>query len=237
MAHGIRQLLMDLLTGLLAFWKLDDSLDSSGNGLTLTAVGSPEFVSGKIGDCAGFGVGEGLTVSPFNIGATFTVSVWAKFSTLENDELVWVQYIGAGVYVNTDGAAAFGDLASWTASSPSGAALPNVWQHYCLVSESGRGTLYVDGGEVASESISLINLTNAGDRPFGLGGDGESSGSAVNKQIDACGVWGRALSVEEVALLFNGGAGVEYPFGTETDILLSGFPGSTTIIGAGLLAV
>ena len=198
-----------LTTGLQAFYKLDDTSDSSGNGNVLTDNGV-SFATGKIGNCASSN-GTYLSRAPWNIGTTFSISFWANVASLSNYEFLTIQFGGMCVYTKSDGALEFGDGASWNATTPSETIQPNTWHHCVLVSDGGYGTLYVDGVNKASDNSHSLDLNDTGDRPFGLPSEGQSGGNNVAKQLDAVGIWNRALSEAEVAALYNSGAGIEFP--------------------------
>jgi hypothetical protein len=70
-----------LLNGLIAFYKLGDTSDSSGNGNTLTNEDGVAFVNGKIGSAAEFNGSNWLyTNTTQNFGNQFTVSCWLNVS-------------------------------------------------------------------------------------------------------------------------------------------------------------
>jgi hypothetical protein len=200
---------MALTDNLIAFYKLSDISDSSGNNRTLINNGNVTFASGKIGNAAVFDGTNSLSVAPFNIGTSFTFGCWVNSPQLNNYDIILMQFAGAGFYTLADGNIQFGDISSWNASSSSPVLTTNTWQHIVLVSNAGSGTLFVDGVVVASDSSNILDLNDTGDRPFGINGDPISGASSVARQIDAVGVWSRALSSAEVAELYNNGTGLE----------------------------
>jgi hypothetical protein len=200
---------MALTDNLQAFYKLSDTSDSSGNNRTLTNNGNVSFASGKIGNAAVFDGTNSLSLAPLNIGTSFTIGCWVNSTQLNDYDVILMQFAGAGFYTLSDGSIQFGDISSWNASSSSSVLTTNTWQHIVLVSNSGSGTLYVDGVVVASDSSNILDLNDTGDRPFGINGDPISGASPVARQIDAVGVWNRALSDAEVTELYNNGTGLE----------------------------
>lgn len=62
-------------------------------------------------------------------------------------------------------------------------------------------TMWVPAG-VAALSIGCRGLTNTGTGPSSL----------FNGAVDLVGLWSRALTANDVSLLYNGGAGLTYPF-------------------------
>lgn len=200
-----------LLEGLLAFYKLSDLTDSSGNGNTLTNTGGVTFGPGKIGDAAVFNGTNDLSVAPFNAGTTFSFGCWMNTPALNDYDIILQQFAGAGFYTMADGSMEFGDISTWNAASAAGVLTINTWHHIVLVSNAGSGTLYVDGVVVATDNINTLDLIDATDRPFGINGEPISGASPVGKLIDAVGIWNRALSNAEIALLYNNGNGIELP--------------------------
>ena len=80
---------IDLRDHLRAYWRLENTswLDSSGHGHTLTPVGAPGVIAGKIGNAAEILTGQylrGLTDQPpMRFGnQDFTVAIWAYLSSV-----------------------------------------------------------------------------------------------------------------------------------------------------------
>jgi len=200
---------MALTDNLQAFYKLSDLSDSSGNNRTLTNNNGVSFAAGKIGNAAVFNGTNCLSVAPFNIGTSFTMGCWVNSTQLNNYDVFLAQYVGAGFYTMSDGSVQFGDISTWNAASSPNVVTANTWHHIVLVSNAGSGTLYVDGVVVASDSSNTLDLNNNSDNPFGINGDPAGGVSSVARQIDAVGIWSRALNDAEVAELYNNGNGLE----------------------------
>jgi hypothetical protein len=201
---------VDLESGLQAFYKLSDTSDSSGNNKTLTNNDGVSFASGKIGNAAVFDGTNCLSVSPFDLGTSFSFGCWVNTPELNDYDILLQQFAGAGFYTMADGSIQFGDMASWNAASSSGVLSTNTWHHIVLVSNAGSGTLYVDGASVASDNSYTLDLSDNSDRPFGINGEPDFSRGPA-KQIDAVGIWDRALNSAEIAALYNSGNGLELP--------------------------
>lgn len=99
--------------------------------------------------------------------------------------------------------------------------------HFCAITNSS-GTLqaYVDGSaDGASAAQTPSNTyTNSGIESR-IGTDAGDSGANYTGVTDEVGLWTRALSSTEISELYNGGAGLQYPFTTASvkDIIGSGF--------------
>jgi hypothetical protein len=200
---------VDLESGLQAFYKLSDLSDSSGNNRTLTNNGNVTFASGKLGNAAVFDGTNSLEKAPFNIGQNFSVSFWANLNEVIDYGFFVVQYGGFVIYTRADGSIEVGDCMTWNFATASGVVETGVWKHYCLSVSNGVGTLYANNSVLGnSEGNPPLDLTDDGDRQFGISGDSVSSGY-INGSVDAVGVWNRALSDAEVAELYNNGTGLE----------------------------
>jgi hypothetical protein len=221
---------MALTNNLLAFYKLDNTTDSSGNGNTLTNNGDVTFSSGKIGNAAEFTADHDKYLTVGNdlgqITETgFSVSVWFKRYTDTNayliDSEVSSQY---GWFLGTNAGGSIWFLAgegSWSIVkqiNPDTSWVVDQWHHLAItLNSSGDISYYVDG-QVQSTSDSEVSWTPAGLR---FGSNSFDSGANLDGQIDAVGIWNRALTEAEVAELYNNGTGLELPAGPSESSSLS----------------
>jgi hypothetical protein len=89
-------------TGLIGYWPFDgNGTDQSGNSRNLTLVGSPPFVTGLFGQAVSLdGTGNMYAQRPvddsvFDFAARdFTVSVWVKFNTTANEQVLIEKFTG-----------------------------------------------------------------------------------------------------------------------------------------------
>ena len=203
---------VNLESGLQAFYKLSDASDSSGNGNTLTNNGSVSFASGKLGNAAVFNGTNSLEKAPFDLGQNFTVSFWANLNEVIDYGWLLLQYGGFCIYTRQDGSIEVGDAISWNFATASGVVETGVWKHYCLSVSNGVGTLYANNSVLGnSEGNAPLDLSDTGDRPFGIAGESVSNNGYINGSMDAVGIWNRALNSAEVAALYNSGNGLELP--------------------------
>lgn len=192
---------------LLAFWKLDNTSDSTENNKNLTNVNNATFVSGKIGNAALCSNGSYFT-SNAQINGAFSISCWFKTSQtgssnrfITGNESPGGNYLflmehGGRVYANWRGATQIG---------PNPVDInDNQWHHAVLTWNESILKLYVDGELVSSAnnsgSVTAVTI------PVGAGQAGQFNFGGV---IDAFGVWDTALSIEDVLVLYNDGEGVE----------------------------
>ena len=207
---------MALTDNLQAFYKLDNTNDSSGNNRTLTNNGNVSFASGKLGNAAVFdGSGNNLTAD-ISCGSSFTISAWFKVKSLNSPDpypcLYRIGDNGGNVMTqalfvasnpeNLNGWIYDSSVGDWSNNSES--IQPwNIgeWVHAVLVIESGVGGRLYWNNQVTS------SVSDANDRSFS--GFMLNSTQPSDTDIDAVGIWNRALSDAEVAELYNNGTGLE----------------------------
>jgi hypothetical protein len=205
---------MALTDNLQAFYKLSDFSDSSGNNRTLTNNGNVSFASGKIGNAAVFD-GSNWMEQSFDPSALsdFTMCAWVK-SNGDNSGVTYPQFVVTSS--NSFGLAYdFGQQAFYTRIANEGnqsiaysetCVLDNgEWN--LVVGKRINGSMYVsvNGSSFSAESYSDATGIDSGNLLLG-----SLQGSyGFNGQIDAVGIWNRALSDAEVAELYNNGNGLE----------------------------
>ena len=193
---------MALTDNLLAFYKLSDLTDSSGNNRTLTNNGNVSFASGKLGNAAVFD-GNGGFISNYdlaNLNSEYTQSIWIKSTEqgvahIFSGELPYIYAYSGSVVV---GAAGGND------NFVSGI-LDDQWHHLVVTVKNNELNYFVDG-QKSQNSYPLNFTTGQGNLSIGQYNNG---GYNFNGQIDAVGIWNRALSDSEVAALYNSGNGLE----------------------------
>jgi hypothetical protein len=211
-----------LLGSLLAYWKLGEGsgvarADSSGRGNTLTESAAMGNVAGIIGNAADFSGGKHLyhtSNADLIVGnKAFTVCGWfyktaAGFHGFvgksngttereieifdENDQKLAVKYGGSGVTIKT--------TETYTLSA---------WQFFMVKRSANTLSLQLNDGTVYTAACT--DTTSAQD--FALGIRGRSAAyQALTGRLDEVGLWDRALTVGEIAELYNSGSGKTHPF-------------------------
>lgn len=221
---------MSLLTGIAAYYKLDDASDASGNSHTLTNNNSVAFDAGLIGNGADFGSpnsSKSLSAAS-NLGvdqsaSAVSISLWvrmgAEISSGEQDFayladnnanvdlLIGYAYNGGARELlfqrSRNGLGTVSALASATLGT-------SAWRHIVLTYDLSTITGYLDGSSVATLSASGVGNSGMAVK-FALGNNG-ASGNYAGAKVDEVGVWSRVLTSAEVTQLYNGGAGLQYPF-------------------------
>ncbi len=214
-----------LNNGIVSYWKLDDlagpAIDSA-NGNDGTVVGATQGVAGKIGMAYLFnGTGDHVNFGDLSLNGlgAITISVWVYPHTFGqlggrvfDDRITTgvIAFIGSGnkwsFFVNT----ATGTFRQETTTNAT--VTYNEWHHLASIYTGTDIKIYVDADDkpTITNSAGSGNLVNAGDDL--LMGDNHASNRAYDGVIDEAGVWNRALTPTEITELYNGGAGLTYPF-------------------------
>jgi hypothetical protein len=192
--------------GALAFWKLADLTDSSGNGNNLINTNNVQFVAGKIGNCAEFDGSNRFTSELSQaLGQSFSLSMWL-YPTIVNgykNILTW-RTSGTGS-IGYDGAIYwYNDNGGFLVLSSNGIIQANNWYHICLICNNNAITIYVNGISVATGTDNNTRTATALTIGAYIGG-----GENIVGKLDATGIWTRALSEQEIQILYNNGNGLE----------------------------
>ncbi len=215
--------------GLVAYWDGDSVTgncyaDEMGLYTTVNASGTVTCQNdGKVGRAINFTGVNGVlnasragTVTP----TAFSFVAWVKPGAVGTTEEV---FLAGGAnsatswffYTDTYGGASYQRIRyrfhNGTESGPadSGVSLTNnTWAFWSVTYDGTTSKLYKDGVLVYNEtnaSAALRTVNNS----FFIGGafNGGTFTSQVNGAMDEVGVWWRALTADEITLLYNGGAG------------------------------
>lgn len=230
---------MALDTNLIAYWKLDESSgnasDATGNGFTASNSNSVGFSTGKINNGAVFnGVNQIFTYG--NIGITgshaFTISAWIKTTQTSNNR--GIVNIGTNSSTNKsfsmtqydNGSDHFLKANFWGGGTIAiGETNINTgnWV-FCTVTYDGTYIkLYVNGSLEDTSGSVIGNITGSTNNYIGLEDSSGSNGLYFNGMIDEVGIWNRVLTADEVTQLYNGGAGLSYPFSSPVNDKMMSF--------------
>jgi len=250
--------LTSLTSGLITYWPLDGNTtnwtsnttqDLSGQGNTGTLASMSTTTSptiGKVGQALKFN-GTNSYVSSTNSFANpqlFTLSVWFKTSSAGGHKILSLEDAQTGqgssssdraLYIGTDGKLYF---LIWNGSAQTivstGTVTDNKWHFASVTYNAGNSTLYMDGAVVGSKSATAQTYTG-----YWRLGSYLSPGvwpNAANGYfqgaLDDVRIYNRALSAQEVALLYAAGQAQIAPANTTTlaNGLIAYWPldGSTT---------
>ena len=222
---------MSLLTNLVAYYKLDDLTDSSGNGHVLTNTGGVTFGAGLIGNSSNSGINNTtkmLSVTTdfgLTYASPFSVSCWVNFNTVlagtNTSQFIWGMMFGTNPgtyhevyqYGSTPPALATGNGGLHLQPYPT--LTTGVWYHVVNTVDQVNGISYIyfngvnNGWNWGVFTGNYSTYTGA----FGLHGPGWTLAALSNTMIDEVGVWSRVLTPTEITQLYNAGAGLQYPFG------------------------
>jgi hypothetical protein len=208
--------------------KMDGDLnDASGKGNGGTAVGTPTFEAGKIGNAVHIPSGADYVSlgSPadlnFGTSTDFSISFWARVNAFNGDPSLignksWASGGNPGYVIFTDG----NRRVDWNlAGSPGvrkdGDQVPNVltndtWVHVVVTFDrDGQAVTYVNGVRGAGSSIAADqnNLDTPEGMATNIGQDGTGNYGSVftDLEVDDLGIWRRVLTVNEVAAIYSAG--------------------------------
>lgn len=207
-----------------AYWKMEDLTDATGNGNTLINGGATS-VSGVINN--GFsmdGINDYLAASTVPVsGLPFSISFWEYIDTsitsaphnvlgfCDASTNVVSFYLQTGktpsnrINVLIDNAGS-GVLFSYDVAS-------SGWYHIVVVFDSGASYLYVNGVQRATSSASLSWDSNVD--VFSIGALRDVSPFYVQGVFDEFAVFNVALTADNVTFLYNSGSPTsaqQYPF-------------------------
>lgn len=220
--------------GLTAYYKMEEATgirnDSSGNGHGMNPINSPTNTTGVLGNAVSLSVASTQYLnrpshSDFNFGNTdFTILAWVNlasktataehiFSKYTGTQRAWMLYYNGSALdkfsflVNATGAAADVARQASTFGSPS----ISTWYFVAGWHDSVNNTLniQVNNGAVDSSAHATGSFgSSTADVAIG----GTVGNGTFNGSLDGVGAWNRLLTTAERTFLYNGGAGVEYPF-------------------------
>lgn len=224
-----------LISGNIAYWKLDDTswLDSTGNGYTLTSVNNNVALSGGIINNAAVFNGNTAPLtwlrSNNKIIPNTDSSIQCWFYCRQNLNGQNVMFLVGDFFrtplsinlgQNTNNINAF-VTCDWTNASLNASVTSpfniNTWYHVVATHDAVTKTLrmYVNGSLVGTSNYTGVPGTNLQDGGFAIGStwDGFTAVNyTLNGFIDEVGVWNRVLNATEVTALYNNGNGLQFPF-------------------------
>ncbi len=226
---------LGLQTDLTAFWEFENTgwTDATGNGTTLTAVGSPTSVTGKVGNAASLGNSANALTAASNTnisagGGSFSAAVWVNSASVPgqttaifNKDLNTFGNREWGFGSTFSGTNRWSCLVSntstttFTAVAASGSGdFSTGWHHLVMTYDSGSKAvvLYLDGSATGTGATltGTLNSSASATLNFGRMGAGTPIGSNPIL-VDQAGFWkGRVLSAADVTALYNGGSGLSY---------------------------
>jgi hypothetical protein len=224
-AYDFRNIIgSSLKDGLLAFWKLDDITDSSGNGNNLTNNNGVTFEPGLVGDGArtAWGNNGSYLTTDVATNGNATLSMWFKYESLpvanpqgyqDRFPLIVQKYPYLGLYSNPNfpRKLILTDLATWGTNPSDFEFTVGEWCHIVITFENGHAKVYANNELILETPANRTNGINTGGRLLGWGGDNVDAATSygTDTQFDSIGIWNRVLTEAEIETLYNEGNGFE----------------------------
>jgi len=221
---------MELTDNLISYYKLDgNSNDSVGSNNGADTSVTYSTANGKIGQGAGFnGTSSQIQISGL-LGSlpTITISVWANITSkgLNGAEIINIgDYFAIRANDATYKTTMFYHTgSSWVNVTTNTNYIGTGFHLFTAVFDNINHTqsIYVDavlkGSGIDTNSINYTggaSNTTIGRHPV-------DTSYFMGGSVDEIGIWSRALSQAEITQLYNGGAGLSYPFLSGASFLYS----------------
>ena len=201
--------------GLRRYFRLEgNAVDSSGNGVNGTLVGSPAFSnefpatvgSGQSVDCDG--VDDYVQVLDSISPQSYTISLWVKPDTIRVQGIIARGTSGgpafaSGYQLKMSAAGKFQHTTASLTVTGTTTAVAGQWYHLCAVAGTGgKVRLFVNGVEEGSPP-SVTTLSSSGDRWF-IGSKALGVANYFDGRIDDVAIWHTAFDAATVLALRNG---------------------------------
>lgn len=218
---------MSLLTDLTGYWPLNEAsgnaIDAHGSNDLTESGGTIATDTGHVGatardfeagDTEGFTLADNADLSTGDI--SFTVSAWVKAETLSGFPAIVAKWDGETTnsefilfMFGTTPAFSVGRSNTLTTRVESSqTASTGVWYHLVGRRDKENDQLKITVNNVTSQVAYTADVNN-GSAPFEIGAN-VSGGLYWDGLIEQVGFWKRALTDDEVADLYNAGAGLAY---------------------------
>lgn len=223
---------MGLTDGLVSYWRLEEAsgvrVDQVGTN-DLTDNASVGQAAGKIGQAAAFARASSQFLSRASnaslvMSSDFTIASWVyltgvpaaglEYSIVTKDSGAVAEYLFECNYSS----AAFWRMVIWAGGvakvrESSSAPVAATWTFVVGWYDSAAQTvnIQVNDGTVDSAATGAAALTT-GTGTFEIGGRNGVPAAYHDGRVDETGLWNRVLTAGERTMLYNGGAGITYPF-------------------------
>jgi endonuclease YncB( thermonuclease family) len=219
----------------IAYWKMEDNTDSSGNGNTLTVNGATSGATGIIDDCYRFdAVNDYMTINnsealPQN-NTYYSMSIWFKFDNnpTATEVIVIADYSAAtnglfGIIVDASANLIIYPKGTVGFTVNSGDIVLTDWNHVVAIRDGTTVRAYLNGNSLGSDTGNSLKSSN-GDAALNIGTSRTHLNQFFDGLIDEVCVFDVALSADEVEYLYNGGSpgsDQQYPFAPVDSVTIS----------------
>lgn len=205
--------------GLIGWWAGDgNASDISGNGNNGSLQGGAAFAVGKVGQSLLLNGSndfvEVLDSPSLEVSSQLTLEAWIKPTDTSNFRQIISKFGSSGNFAYQIGLAPSGGLRTDLSqtggpdydqlTSPPNVITANAWNHVAATFNGGAAALYVNGVQVASSTMTITSINNAGNTNLNLGRD-PVGGQYFGGLIDEASVYNRALTPDEITSIFNAG--------------------------------
>ena len=244
---------------MVSWWKGEDNTEDTTGTNDGTQMNGASYADGKVGRAFSFdGVNDYVQVphSPaLDITGAITMDAWININAaddgvilIKGDPGCFVGSCSYGMALDPDGSVfmiMYSSGTEWCWSDP-GIISPNQWYHIAASWDGTTGTpnnvtLYVNG--TMAKSCTKTTVLNSNSEPLIIGSHGSSLGRQFSGLIDEVEIFNRALSVDEIAAIYNAGSAGKcdsdttpdaFTFTDQTDVNLSTVIESNTITVSGI---
>lgn len=224
-----------LLTGLVAYWQLEEAsgnrADATGRGNTLAPTNTPGNAAGRVSNAVQFVAASSQDLhatsnADMQIGDnTATIACWAYLDTKTVERTVLCKYGGAAAnweygirYNATNDRFEFlwakDALLTIAIATASTFGSPSLATWYFIVAQHDPATdlIKISVNNGAFNTAATSGGFNTSSINFTVGARGSGGGNFMDGRVDEVGKWTRLLSAAEITSLYNGGNGTTYPF-------------------------
>ncbi|MCK9996253.1 MAG: putative Ig domain-containing protein [Candidatus Krumholzibacteria bacterium] len=214
----------DISDGLVAYWPFNSDFSDLSGGYDGTAVGDAGIITTgmKLGGGALYldGVGDYLNVTDIPLSGDMSISLWIFPEAIQSGSAGEANGVLLGDTANLDWLRLQieGVTAKWDGTTAYYATDPDFtngsWQHFVLTRSGSLVTVY-------RNNVAVASFTHT--HPFTpeLIGCKTSGSNYYQGTMDDLAIWGRALSTEEIGLLYNDGDGTEVLASTNNSVAFS----------------
>lgn len=245
-------------TNMVSWWKAENNANDSVGTNHGTLMNGATYATGMVGQAFSFdgvddyvNVGNASSLKP----AQFTLDAWVKATAFPRHYNVVVTHGFSTGVVNpyflgfdSNGTLQFityhNSIGTHITVAP-GPIAANEWHHIAATFDGTTKKLYIDGGLVASDTVSYAIVYD--DTPVLIGEDidrGSPAGIPFSGLIDEVEIFNRALPTEEIAAIYNAGSAGKcftadttpdaFTFSDQTGVNLSTVITSNTITVSGI---
>jgi hypothetical protein len=217
---------MALIDDLVSHWKLNEvsgnRTDSHGS-LTLTDNNTVTQAVGKIGDAAQFTAANNEYLSSassnFNGTNSFTIAGWIYLDSSPESTILAQKGSSSDGYILSFFLFSPRPLLTvraddFTSASATWNADLSTGQWYFIVAwmDEAANEIGISINDGTPVTAAWVNTLTSSALDFRVGSD---DFAPFNGRIDSLSFWQRALTAEEITILYNAGAGLDYPFAAE----------------------